>query len=187
MNEKVVLEKIISDAENESNKIIESANQEIENMNQNLIEYEKSLKEKSNLEIEKYKRENQELYSSNLEFNKNKLVLEIKNSVLNDFKKTALSKIKNYQKDELLTFLNQILLKNAENNEKLLFNIDNITESDLKKLDAVKSLNLVVVADNSIQEGMILTTEIYDKNLSFENIVLDLFDKKKNEICEELF
>ena len=187
MNENVVLERIITDAENESKQIIADANKEIENMQTELSVFEKSLEEKSNNEVEKYRVEGKEFYASNLEFNKSKLILETKNSVLHDLKKSAISRIKSYEKDKILYFLNKILLNNAEKDETLIFNVDNISEKDLKNLEAVKSLNLILLEDKSIEKGMILSTETYDKNLSFESIVSDLFDKKLNEICEVLF
>ena len=187
MNENVILDKILIEADSEAEKIIDDAHKEISSIKHELKNYENSLDSKLTLEVEKYKKESEEFYLGNLEFNKSKLVLEAKNELLEELKETAISQIKSYKNAEMVEFLNKILLKNAENNETLLFNINGIKKGDLEKLDIVKTLNLTIVEDKKIDEGLVLTTDTYDKNLSFESIVNDLFNQKRNEICNVLF
>jgi len=187
MNEEVILKKILNDAEKESKQIIDNANQEIEKLKMNLTDLENQLNKKSNDEIEKYRAEYSEFCLENLKFNKNKLILDAKNFVMKDFKKNAVETIKNLKKAEMIAFLSKIITQNAENSETLIYNIDSIEDGDLYEMDIIKKLNIKVKKDLSIESGMMLSTEIYDKNLSFKNIVDDLFVKNQTEIYSVLF
>ena len=46
---------------------------------------------------------------------------------------------------------------------------------------------LRVKKDLSINQGMILSTDVYDKNLSLKNIVDELYNKNQQEIYKILF
>ena len=187
MNENVILERIIEDANIESKHIIDSANVEIENLKNNLVDFDNSLKQKYELEIDKFKEKNQEYYESNLEFSDRKLSLEVKNNVINDLKNKAYEKIINFSKSEMLEFIEKILVQNAEKNEILYYNIDNIGDDDLAGLETVKNLNLLIIKNAEIEKGLLISTKIYDKNLSFKNLIQELFNKKQKEIFEVLF
>ena len=187
MNEELFLNRILDDANIEAKKIIDSANTEIDNLKKDLNEFDNQLNKNTSSELEKYKEKCLENYENILKFNKNKLILEVKNIVLNDVQIKAVEKIKNLKKDEMIVFLSKILEKNAENNEVLNYNINNIEDNDLAKLDIVKKLNLRIKKDLSIESGIVLSTEIYDKNLSFKNLIKELFDEKQKEISDILF
>ena len=187
MNEEILLNRILEDANNESKIILDSANAEIEKLNNCLDEFDKQLNQNTTMELEKYKEKCTENYESNLKFNKSKLVLEVKNIILDDVQAKAVEKIKNLKKGEMMAFLSKVIAQNAENNEILNYNINDIDDSDLNELDIVKKLNLQVKKDLSIESGILLSTEIYDKNLSFKNLVKELFTQKQKEICEVLF
>ena len=76
---------------------------------------------------------------------------------------------------------------NAEKFETLYYNLENIEDEDLSNLDSVKKLNLQVKKDLTIKSGLKLSTENYDKDLSIENLVEDLFNKNREKICNLLF
>ena len=187
MNEEIILNRILEDAKKESKQIIDLANAEIENLKNNLNEFDKQLNQKTTIELEKYKEKCIENYESNLKFNKSKIVLEVKNNVLDELKNKAIEKIKSLKKNEMIAFLSKIIEQNAENNEILKHNISDIEDTDLIELDIVKRLNLQVKKDSLIECGIMLSTEIYDKNLSFKNLAKELFNEKQKEIYEVLF
>ena len=87
----------------------------------------------------------------------------------------------------MLEFIEKILVQNAEKNEILYYNIDNIGDDDLAGLETVKNLNLQVIKNAEIEKGLLISTKIYDKNLSFKNLIQELFNKKQKEIFEVLF
>ena len=143
--------------------------------------------ENNELELKKFKESYLEFCSNDLKFNKGKLILEVKNQVINELKEKAIEKINLLEKGEKLKFFEQILTKNAENNETLTYNINDFEDEDFNKIECVKSLNLKVKKDLSIEQGMILSTDIYDKNLSLQNIVNELLSKNQQEIYKVLF
>ena len=187
MNEQIILDRILNDANNQAKTIIDDANLEIENLKNSLSDYDNELNKKSEFELEKFKANYTEFCSNDLNFNKGKLVLEVKNYVINDLKNKAIEKINQLNKDEKIKFFEKILLQNAENNENLTYNISDFEDEDFNRIECVKSLNLKVQKDLSINEGIILSTDVYDKNLSLKNIVDDLYSRKQQEICNVLF
>ena len=165
MNEQIILDRILNDANNQAKIIIDEANQEIENLKNSLTDYENELNQKTENELKKFKEKHSELFSNNLDFNKRIFVLEVKNQVINDLKEKAVKKINLLEKAEKLHFFEQILLQNAENNENLFYNISDFEDEDFSNMEVVKTLNLQIKKDLSIDEGIILSTDIYYKNL----------------------
>ena len=98
MNEELFLNRILDDANIEAKKIIDSANTEIDNLKKDLNEFDNQLNKNTSSELEKYKEKCLENYENILKFNKNKLILEVKNFVLNDVQIKAVEKIKNLKK-----------------------------------------------------------------------------------------
>ncbi|MBQ8424788.1 MAG: hypothetical protein IJX17_02050 [Clostridia bacterium] len=187
MNEQIILDRILNDANTQAENIINEANQEIENLKNSLNEYDNQLNKNTNLELEKYKSNYLDFCSNDLQFKKGKLILEIKNQVINNLKEKAIEKINSLEKSEKIKFFEQILIQNAEKNEILTYNINNFDDEDFYKIECVKTLNLQIKKDLSINQGMVLSTDIYDKNLSLKNIVEELYNKKQQEICKILF
>lgn len=187
MNEQIILDRILSDANTQAKKIIDDANQEIENLKYGLSEYDNELKQKTDFELEKFKANYLDFCANDLNFNKGKLVLEIKNDVIKSLKEKAIEKINLMKKDEKIKFFEQILIQNAENNETLIYNLNDFEDEDFYKIECVKTLNLMVKKDLSINQGMILSTDVYDKNLSLRNIVDELYNKNQQEIFNVLF
>ena len=130
MNENLILERIIEDANKQAKNIIDDANQEIENLKISLNEYDKKLNQNNEIELEKFKSNYLEFCSNDLKFNKGKLILEVKNQVINELKEKAIEKINLLEKGEKLKFFEQILTKSAENNETLTYNINDFEDED---------------------------------------------------------
>lgn len=187
MNENIILERIIEDANKQAKNIIDEANQEIEKLKNSLNEYDKKLNQNTNLELENFKARYSEFCSNDLQFKKGKYILEIKNQVINELKEKAIEEINLLEKSEKIKFFEQILIQNAENDEILTYNINDFEDEDFYKIECVKSLNLRVKKDLSINQGIILSTDVYDKNLSLKNIVDELYNKNQQEIYKILF
>lgn len=187
MNENIILERIIEDAKKQAKIVTDDANQEIENLKNSLSDYDNELHQKTELELEKFKSNYLEFCYNDLEFNKSKLTLKIKNDVINDLKEKAIEQINLLKKSEKIAFFEQILIKYAENNESLTYNLNDFDDEDFNKMECVKALNLKVKKDLSIDEGMILSTDVYDKNLSLKNIVDELYSKNQQAILKILF
>ena len=187
MNENVILDRILNDANIQSKQIIDNANQEIDNLKLSLEDFDSELKQKYESETQKFKKHCLEYYNSNLEFGKRRLVLEAKNDILNDLKEKTIEKIANFSKEQKVNFIEKLIAQNAEENEILEYNIDSINDEDLSNLEIVKKLNLKISKNPLIKKGIVLSTLIYDKNLSFESVVNELFNKRKNEILKVLF
>ena len=170
MNEEVILNRILDDANDQSELLISDANAKIEQLKEDLREFDYEQNQKALAEIEQYKTKYEEQNESNLKFLKRKLVLEVKNDVIKELKQRAIDKINGYSKEEMLEFLNKVISEHAEKNEKLSFNLDGISVSDIKGLASVNKLNLTVEKNTSLEKGLLLSTDVYDKNLSIENL-----------------
>ena len=187
MNEQLILDRILNDANNQAKNIIDDANNEIQNLKNSLTNYDNELNKNTELELEKTKSSYSEFCLNDLNFNKRKFVLEVKNYVINDLKKKAIEKINSFEKTEKLHFFEQVIAEHAENNETLIYNVNDFEDEDFNNMEIVKTLNLKVQKDLTIKQGMILSTDVYDKNLSLKNIVEELYNKNQQEICNVLF
>ena len=182
-----IVERILLDATNASNQIIQKAQEKAD-----LITLEANnfvLNEKKTAQ-EKMAQDNDfitEKYKTLLKIEQRKLLLKSKQQLIRDLKSKALSLLLSKPKKELLNFVELLLSKNALKGETVLFNLQNVTESDLEKLEVIKNLELKIIKSSKIEAGLVIECKTVDKNLTFADLIEKSFEENQQEINSLLF
>lgn len=168
--------KLVLNAKKEGEKIVKLAQREKDEFFAREIE---EFKQQKNLELENKKRFN------NLE--KNKIVLKTKNELLKEVFDLALEKLKSLSKKDYKKFLSDVL-KHANKNDKLKISSRKGEKEIISKLDIFKEKKLVIEeVSESISGGVVIFNDIYEKDFSFESLILEKFENSSFRIAKLLF
>ena len=180
-----IVQKILQDANEKSEKIIDDAKSKVKEIENQFKDYSKKENAKllNNVKIEIMKLQDKYQVLENIE--SRKIYLLRKQEVLDELKKKAFEVLLSKTKKEKLRLIQRLLLNNAEKNQTLLVLFDGITLSDVKSLSIVKKLSLIVKKGS--EQGLILIQDNFDKNLSLRNLIQESFEKNESQILSLLF
>ena len=126
-------------------------------------------------------------YSTLARIEGNKIVLQSKQKVLEGVKEGALNFLCALDKAKTLKLVENLIEKNAEKDDEVLFNLNGISEEEIQNFKTVKSLKLNVKQDANLEYGIVLCGKNVDKNLLFKTLVENAYLENESEICFKLF
>ena len=126
-------------------------------------------------------------YSTLARIEGNKIVLQSKQKVLKGVKDGALNFLCALNKAETLKLAESLIENNAEKDDEILFNLNDVKVEDIESFKAVKSLKLAVKQDKDLDYGIMLCGKNVDKNLLFKTLVENTYSENESEICFKLF
>ena len=186
--EKKFVSKIINDAKIKKEQIKDEAKLEATNFLKEQEKQEKAFfnEEKKALKKEFEKTLENEKSTSYLE--QGKIVLEAKHEILDDIFDLALQKMKKISAKDYQTFLQNVLTQNAETNDGLIISSKKGEEERIKKLAVFKKKKLKILKQSKdISGGVIIVSDIYEKDFSFEGLIEERAQTMSHTVAKELF
>ncbi len=187
-SEDALIEKIVSDGEEEAAKIIAAAEEY----------YKKTVSEAENA-AEEYiqsQRKDTALYTQNLKSGREtlasleakKIILNAKQSLVETVYKRAENKLAKIKKAEYMSLIEKLISAFAEEGETVVLSKKcEIEKEEILSLDIVKKLGLKVEKTGDMGGGIILCGKKCDKDLSFAAISATVREKTEAETAQKLF
>ncbi|MCQ2387698.1 MAG: V-type ATP synthase subunit E [Clostridia bacterium] len=184
-----IINKILSDAEENANEIINSANEFNNNLVSDAEEWAKSYK-KSQEEV--LKKDQSDIISrriivANLDVRKN--ILAKKRKLIDQAFDLVYKKMCNLDKKSYLSYIEKLLISYSEKNETIILSKDGVLSNDsVNDLEIVKKNKLSVSKySGDFIGGIKLITEKTEKDLSFRAIINEEKEKRESEISKKIF
>lgn len=188
MSEQAIVEKIISDAENEAQAIIASAEKKaaetVAAANQRAerrIQGEKAAADKKAESILDGKAATARLDSA-------KIMLGEKRAVIDEVYARALKSIQSIGRAEALHLFGRLLKEYAEEGDEVIFADNFAYAADVSKLDIVKEKKLKISSKRAdIDGGCLLIGKSSDKNLSYSALLAADREAEQADIAAQIF
>lgn len=188
MSEQAIVERIISDAEEEARKIVEAAEQkaaeavekagELADRNRRGTEAEAAAKAKSILDGK----------AASARLDGAKITLGEKRRVIDEVYNRALKQLNALDREQTLSLAERLLSDYAENGDEIVFAENFRFAQDIASLGVVKQKNLKVSSSRkNIDGGFILCGKYSDKNLSYGALLAADREERQAEIAAQLF
>lgn len=142
----------------------------------------KKLESETNLKLQKLSNSLQEKYETMQKIDENKILLEAKQNCFKNAKDYCVSFLNNLPTKQMLEFVDKIILKNAQKDDKVLFCINSVSKAQVEKLESVKKFGLKVESIELAESGIILANKNFDKNLMFSSIIDEFFEDNSKKI-----
>jgi V/A-type H+-transporting ATPase subunit E len=185
-----IIAKIIESAENSRKNTLFEANEKIKQIESDTDIYISALNKKTDAEIAEMQKNTVSRRKSVADLDVKKIILKAKHSVLDAAFVNAESKVLKLSDKEYKTFIKKLITSYAENGDIVL-----ISENDRKKIDKTfiddisKSSGLKLGFDYSddFNGGVILQSNICNKNLTLETLMKQIRENIESEVASILF
>ena len=188
MSKENIISRILSDAQEEADKIIAAANARADAIV--AAAEEKAAKERRETEKEVAERvadiRTRSQAAARLEGGK--ISLAAKRRVIDGVYKQALSRLVSLPKEEALALASSLLVAFADEGDEILLAKNYLYEKELAMLSVVEDKKLRIRADRALLDGgFLLIGEKTDKNLSYGALLAQDREENESRLAEELF
>lgn len=190
MSREAIIEKILSDAEIRANSFIEEQTAKADEILADAAEQCKSYYYTFKAETDKMVAEVQSRAKTVAELDARKLMLATKTKVLDGVFKRAVEKLTELDKEQCKKLLLAMLESYAEDGDVITLGkaqADCLCEDDVAAVAERKGIKLSLSGKHGDFDGMTLTSNGVDKNLTFEVEVALLREETETQIAKEIF
>lgn len=190
MSKEAIIEKILSDAEIRANSFIEEQTAKANEILADAAEQCKSYYYTFKAETDKMVAELQSRAKTVAELDARKLMLASKTKVLDSVFERAVEKLAKLDKEQCKKLLLAMLVSSAEEGDVITLGkaqADCIGEDDVAAVAKQKGINLSLSSEQGDFDGMMLSNNGVDKNLTFEVEVALLREETETQIAKEIF
>ena len=184
-----IINKILEDANYSANEITLNAEKEVSSL---LDSARKLADDYTNTQKIALQKETEEIVKRRLtvaELDVRKLTLKAKQDLIGEVFSLVLTKLCNLEKKSYLSFVESLLIKNADEGDAIVLSKDGVlSKEDFVSLDIYKQKNLSVKSEiGDFKGGIMLIGESSDKDLTFSSLVNNLTEEKTSEVAQLLF
>lgn len=190
MSREAIIEKILSDAEIRANSFIEEQTAKADEILADAAEQCKSYYYTFKAETDKMVAEVQSRAKTVAELDARKLMLATKTKVLDGVFKRAVEKLTELDKEQCKRLLLAMLLSSAEDGDVITLGkaqADCLDKDDVAAVAERKGIKLSLSGKYGDFDGMTLSNNGVDKNLTFEVEVALLREETETQIAKEIF
>lgn len=190
MSKEAIIEKILSDAEIRANSFIEEQTAKADEILADAAEQCKSYYYTFKAETDKMVAELQSRAKTVAELDARKLMLASKTKMLDSVFERAVEKLAKLDKEQCKKLLLAMLVSSAEDGDVITLGKAQaafISEDDVAAVAKQKGINLSLSSEQGDFDGMMLSNNGVDKNLTFEVEVALLREETETQIAKEIF
>lgn len=187
MQGEAIVNRILSDGKIKANEIIEEAKSKASKINQDAQDFATQKNLEANEIANKNAEQIAESYKILTKIEGNKIMLNKRQEILSNLKSLALQSLLKLDSAKMLSLIEKLLNKNASKGETLRVGIPSVKLADIQGLKVVKDKTLKVVKNSSNEIGLVLSNANFDKNLLFEELINETYEKCQSEITALLF
>lgn len=192
MNDKqLIIDKIINDAKAQADENIKKAESEASVIEKKIEDKIKSLQEETNAQIENNVKSiisSAELVSN---LDSNRAILSAKSKIVNDVFDNVMKSFRSKNKKTYLSIIENMIKSNVEDNDLVQISHE---DKDIITSDFISKLSKKIKINFSLDEnfgdfsgGVILIGTKFDKNLTFDQEIVDLKNQFESNLVEILF
>ena len=184
-----IINRIISDAEQKANDILNNANQVANEKKLEAQDWAEKYTSAQNDMIKKEVEETIERRSIVADLDVRKLVLEQKQQVLSEVFLEAYNKLCNVSKEKYLKLVEKLITNYADKGDTIVLSKDEVLkDKDLEKIVAIKEKSLKIASyKGDFVGGIMLKGEFCDKDLTFYSLIQESKDKMSANVAKQLF
>ena len=183
-----ITEKILADAENQKNLILEKANAQAQKILDEAKQKAQRYVAENKSRILSACKDIEEKSGASLRLETKKAELKFKNEVIDEIYLRALSKLKRLDNKRLLKLYEQLLTSYAEQGNTVFVSVASEVYDEIKSLKVFSDKNLVLSKERvKIEGGLVLSGEKTETVLSFENILAEDKANHLSDVATELF
>lgn len=188
MGKEEIVNRIISDAEEEGARIEADAKTRAEGIIAGANAAAAKERAKVEEEVEKRAARIREVNDASVRLESAKILLAEKRRVIGEIYARALQKLLSLGESESLALLNRLLYEYAQEGDEIVLAQNFAFAEGVKKLDSVKELKLTLSASRAdISGGCLLIGETSDKDLSYSSLLAADMEENQSAMAAELF
>ncbi len=188
MSEQAIVERIISDAEEEARAIISSAEIKAEETVREAMMRAERRKEGERQSAERKAESILEGMAATARLDCAKILLAEKRAVIDEIYLRALNQLRQIGKADALYLFERLLKEYAEEGDEIVFADNFLYAQDVAKLSVVRERKLKVSSKKAkIDGGLLLIGKNSDKNLSFSALLAEDRELMQAEIASVIF
>ena len=118
---------------------------------------------------------------------RNKIVLDAKRKAVDRVYELLLDGLKKLNEDEFVNLVRIAVEKYGEYGQKILLSVFAPTKKEkIESLAAVKEKRMTVETTDSLEDGFVISGEIFDRDFSYASIAQSCRERTENEIADKL-
>ncbi len=118
---------------------------------------------------------------------RNKIVLDAKRKAVDRVYELLLDGLKKLNEDEFVNLVSIAVEKYGEYGQKILLSAFAPTKKEkIESLAAVKEKRMTVETTDSLEDGFVISGEIFDRDFSYASIAQSCRERTENEIADKL-
>lgn len=118
---------------------------------------------------------------------RNKIILDAKRKAVDRVYELLLDGLKKSSEDEFVNLVRIAVEKYGEYGQKILLSVFAPTKKEkIESLAAVKEKRMTVETTDSLEDGFVISGEIFDRDFSYASIAQSCRERTENEIADKL-
>lgn len=118
---------------------------------------------------------------------RNKIILDAKRKAVDRVYELLLDGLKKMTEDEFVNLVSAAVEKYGEYGQKILLSAFAPTKKEkIESLAAVKEKRMTVETTDSLEDGFVISGEIFDRDFSYASIAQSCRERTENEIADKL-
>lgn len=118
---------------------------------------------------------------------RNKIILDAKRKAVDRVYELLLDGLKKLNEDEFVNLVSIAVEKYGEDGQKILLSASAPAKKEkIESLAAVKNKSMTVETTDSLEDGFVISGEIFDRDFSYASIVESCRERTENEVAARL-
>lgn len=118
---------------------------------------------------------------------RNKIILDAKRKAVDRVYELLLDGLKKLSEDEFVNLVSIAVEKYGEDGQKILLSASAPAKKEkIESLAAVKEKRMTVETTDSLEDGFVISGEIFDRDFSYASIAQSCRERTENEIADKL-
>ena len=118
---------------------------------------------------------------------RNKIILDAKRKAVDRVYELLLDGLKKLNEDEFVNLVSIAVEKYGEDGQKILLSASAPAKKEkIESLSAVKEKRMTVETTDSLEDGFVISGEIFDRDFSYASIVESCRERTENEVAARL-
>ena len=118
---------------------------------------------------------------------RNKIILDAKRKAVDRVYELLLDGLKKLSEDEFVNLVSIAVEKYGEDGQKILLSASAQAKKEkIESLAAVKEKRMTVETTDSLEDGFVISGEIFDRDFSYASIAQSCRERTENEIADKL-